>query len=653
MANPVVGFDVELRVADSLAQLRRLGPVSEEQAKIISGRLGAAMKDAEKAAKKLADEAEKAAKGAGDLGDAAGKAGQGSAKLAGALSLLSPAAGGAARDLADLADVGEVAAEAATALGVSSTALTASLGLAAAAVAAGYVAWRIWSEEGTRAAEVAARVGAAQAALVPLIDSARLATIDAALATGEMSAAQAEMAKHGIASQQAIAGATATTRERLAELHAESQGLTRAWADQVEAVEAGAFGWLATTAVFDALTTSTSEAALEQAALMGVMGQAAEVVKGETASVRVAVEAKAALAAQSGRAAHSVEDLTAALLAEAAAAQKSADTFAKRLAEIERASVEADAIVGKSGDFRLTEVGRLERAEEQAVADHLARAREGAQSSEEIASGEATIRANYQAQITAAVARETATRAQLEADAIAEVQAAQAAATASAIGRVNEVGGYLTQALSMASSAAEDASAASADMAARLTQQLAEGEEYYTEAQKAELQSRIDASRDAAEKQFRAAKAAKIAEASASTALAVINAISQSPPPSPFGLIGAGIAAAAGAASIATIASTEPSFHTGYSPDEFNARVLKNESVLSPVATQAVGAGRVREINAGVTQGASDGRQPIIFRHQVFRPFIKDFLTQPSALKSALTAGTIVGHRTNRRGQNG
>jgi hypothetical protein len=186
-------------------------------------------------------------------------------------------------------------------------------------------------------------------------------------------------------------------------------------------------------------------------------------------------------------------------------------------------------------------------------------------------------------------------------------------------------------------------------MASALTDQLAAGEQYYTQAQQVELQARIGASKDAARKQFAAAKAAKLAEAAASTALAVINAIAQSPPPSPFGIAGSLIAGAAGAASMAAIAAQEPTFHQGYAPDEMQARVLKTESVLSPAATAALGSGNIAAANAGVTRGQGAATAPVVFRHQTFRPFIKDFLTQPSALTDALNSGRIVGHRTNRR----
>ena len=651
MANPVVGLDIDLKVGEALAELKRLGPGAEAEGKAIAKALGTAMRDAEKAAKKLADEANKAASGTKNLGDAAGKTGQASSKLAGALGLVSPAASGAARDLADLADVAEVAEEVGTALGVSTTALTAALGLAAVAVAAAYVAWRIYSEEGDRAAQVAASVSAALEAQEPILRTMRAAQLDAAEATGALTEAQARQLRQGAQLLDAYGSSTKEAADKVAALHAEEGTLARHLGDVAEALPS--WGFSGGVAALDAFTTSTAEAQIEVDALMGTMSVAAAA----TEKTRIALDTVAdstGKAKGAAKAAIPIEaDLTAEMLKQAEAAQRVADSFAAKLAAIEADAAAADAIVARSGAFRLSEVERLQAEQESAVDAYTAKAKDGALLTADIAAGEASIRANYQDQITAATERAAAERVAIEVAAAEQVAAAQAAAMTEAVGRINEVGGYATQALGMISSAADESSEQSADMAQRLTEQLIAGEDYYTAAQEEELKVRIEAARDAATRQFNAAKAAKIAEAAISTAVGIINAISSDPPPSPFGLIGAGIVTLAGAASVATIAGTEPSFHSGYSPDEFQARVLRKESVLSPAATEAVGSGRVREINSGVTRSGGRDSPPIIFRHQVFRPFIKDFLTQPSALKSALSSGQIIGHRTNRRGTSG
>lgn len=200
------------------------------------------------------------------------------------------------------------------------------------------------------------------------------------------------------------------------------------------------------------------------------------------------------------------------------------------------------------------------------------------------------------------------------------------------------------------SKANEEASQREADIADGLQAQLIAGDTFYTDAQKAELQKRIEEHRKAARAAFATAKAARIAEATITTAMAVVNALNDGlATGGPAGLVVGPVAAAAagvaGGIQIAAIAAEQPSFHQGYAPDERSARVLTSEAVLSPAATAALGSGNIAAANAGVMGGGRQASTPVVFRHQTFRPFIKDFLTQPSALSTALNAGKIVGHR--------
>jgi hypothetical protein len=308
---------------------------------------------------------------------------------------------------------------------------------------------------------------------------------------------------------------------------------------------------------------------------------------------------------------------------------------------------------GRLADETQRKIDDIEQRGRQAVASAIAAGADGAKAQELVEQHAADARAavwdDYYANIDELRAKDLKAEQDAQQAATDDAIAAQQKRAEAALNAVNTVGGYATQALAMLDDSASTSYQHSADMASALTDQLAAGEQYYTQAQQVELQARIGASKDAARKQFAAAKAAKLAEAAASTALAVINAIAQSPPPSPFGIAGSLIAGAAGAASMAAIAAQEPTFHQGYAPDEMQARVLRTESVLSPAATSALGAGNIAAANAGVTRGQGAATAPVVFRHQTFRPFIKDFLTQPSALTDALNSGRIVGHRTNRR----
>jgi hypothetical protein len=200
------------------------------------------------------------------------------------------------------------------------------------------------------------------------------------------------------------------------------------------------------------------------------------------------------------------------------------------------------------------------------------------------------------------------------------------------------------------SKASEEAAQREAEQADKLQAQLVASDAYYTDSQKAELQKRIAEHRKAAMTAFGIAKAARIADATITTAMAVVNALNDGlsvggPAGLILGPVSAAAAGIAGGIQIAAIAAEQPSFHQGYAPDERSARVLTSEAVLSPAATAALGSGNIAAANAGVMGGGRMASTPVVFRHQTFRPFIKDFLTQPSALSTALNAGKIVGHR--------
>lgn len=228
--------------------------------------------------------------------------------------------------------------------------------------------------------------------------------------------------------------------------------------------------------------------------------------------------------------------------------------------------------------------------------------------------------------------------------------------------RNQKILGGITQSLDVAQSglslmsASMDASVQTAtDNVSRLQQQLAAGEDFYTDAQKRALKDRIKAQKHAAIEEFNAAKTAKAAEAAASTALAAINAISQSPPPSPFGIAGALLATAAGAKAQQAINSQHLSLYSGgwpegRAPDEVPTTMHRDEAVLSRQGRRAIGDDAIRRANAG--QSAAPVRVVAIhqYRHETFNRFIRDGLRMGGPLPQAINQGKILGHRTNRKG---
>lgn len=256
-----------------------------------------------------------------------------------------------------------------------------------------------------------------------------------------------------------------------------------------------------------------------------------------------------------------------------------------------------------------------------------------------------------------AAAEEEATRARLQVEKQLQRDLAQLRKEArekeqrQTLDTINQIGQYAQQGASLLSGAYDESFQTSADNVSRLQNLLMAGEEHYTTAQKRALRARIEAQKDAARKQFNAAKAAKSAEAMASTALAAINAIAQSPPPSPWGIIGAGIATAAGLKAVQEINSQQPTFHRGGFADEVPATLTRREAVLSPIGRQSLGDDTIRAANAG--QGGGSRVQVVTvdrYQQRVFGRAIRDNLSIGGELRNAIHANTTGGHRGSRKG---
>jgi hypothetical protein len=646
MANQVIGLDVQIKVDQALAELKRLSPGADKEAKAIVGTLNKALKDAEKQAAKVGTAMKEATAKTASIGDAAGKTGSNVMKLAGALSMASPAAGGMAQNVADLADVVEVASVVTETLGVSMGSLLAVAGPVAVAIGGLYLAYRSYNAEleASQALEAAsARQMEATSALAAKVTADRDAL---KVVTGDLMQVEIDAAKI-----QADYGAQ--LRETNKDLEAQKAALQARYnvavkdtsnrAQEISDIRNSIAN------VKDRIQTNKDLAKQGADAAVQVLLQNASKAQSEQA-LRERQDAAAKAAQRRAEA----ERAAAEAVAKATAAN---ERYTSTLASIDdighAAQVAQMDAYGRLADEAQRKIDDIEQRGRQAVASAIAAGADGAKAQELVEQHAADARAavwdDYYANLDELRAKDLKAEQDAQQAATDEATAAQQKRAEAALNAVNTVGGYATQALAMLDDSASTSYQHSADMASALTDQLAAGEQYYTQAQQVELQARIGASKDAARKQFAAAKAAKLAEAAASTALAVINAIAQSPPPSPFGIAGSLIAGAAGAASMAAIAAQEPTFHQGYAPDEMQAKVLKTEAVLSPAATSALGAGNIAAANAGVTRGQGAATAPVVFRHQVFRPFIKDFLSQPSALTDALNSGRIVGHRTNRR----
>jgi glycerol-3-phosphate cytidylyltransferase-like family protein len=201
----------------------------------------------------------------------------------------------------------------------------------------------------------------------------------------------------------------------------------------------------------------------------------------------------------------------------------------------------------------------------------------------------------------------------------------------------------VTQGMALVSEALASSADNQAEVLANLEAQLAAGEDSMTQSQKQALKERIAAQRQAAMQAFEINKIAKLAEATINTAAAITQALASAPPPA--NLIAAGIAGAAGATQVAAIAGAQPAFHSGgMVPDEVPARLVTGEAVLSRVGRSMIGDEQIRAANAGM---APPTKVVAInqYRHQVFRPFIRDHLRMGGDLTDTIRGTRTVGMR--------
>lgn len=617
VAVPAVGIEITARLDKLREEMAKIPDIGGKEAKALAAQFSREIKAMEKAAKSAAAESRAAGSAIKGVGDASGKAGQSASKLAGALDLIAPGAGSAARAVADLADVGEVAAMGAEGLGVSlgATALAAA-GVAAVLGGALLIAYKVSTEEADRAAAIGRDVAAAHAALEPIVRATAAAELDLQVATGQLTEAEAELLRIRGDAHASFLQATADTKKRVAELHVEQASLTTQMVDLgARFVEAVDYIGVATT-VYDGLTTSSEEVQEAIDAEMGTL---------QAASAATKENVKATSEASAAKRRHADAERAAAAATKAAEDATRAQTEALRESQ---AAMADDSARAASVASALNSMASAQTAATTAGlegADRLVAARDA-----ELAQLEATYQAGVaaadsDAQRTALASQYASARVAIEEDAQRQMQAAIAqTAAAEQAARKAAVQSYANSFGQIS-----DAAAAFGDL--------------MTEEQ-----------RDAAMRLYRISKAAAITEATLNAVLAVSEA---STIPYPANLLAMAAAGAMGAANVATIAATPPpSFHTGTGAvgdgarvDEINARLQYREAVASRQGADILGRDNIDRANSGrVPRYGGDAPAVIRYRHKEYNEFIRDNIRQGGPLRDALTAGSTVGHRTNR-----
>ena len=648
MANQVIGLDVEIKVANALAELRKLSPGADKEAKAIAGSLSKALKDAEKQAQatgkalqKTADATKQVSGQTADLGANGNKALKALGPLGGVLSRLSPEAGAAASSIAGLTS----AFEGFEAAGLSALepVILASIPLfGALAVAVGEVVGVMGDyTAANKAAEHAQQ--SLKLAMQPLSDAIKSAKEEQELLNSALESGNAKaylnIADLSAKADAKEAEATATLRKEKEDLMAVVAGL---------ADDNNMEGQLAKNRIaqIDEDISAVHQQANEYARLTVVNATTRKFIEGTKDETVKGTKAAATHT-------DTLKGLNDQLDAEAKLNERNTSTYQSAIATL----IDIDAVATKATATKAEQMAiehqaslqKIDDAEREAFAVAATESAKETATAQAVAARSATDAAYYaeldQLRADDAAKAEASAQAEIDkadADRAAELDAQRAIAQQSA--------DLAIQGIEAVAKANDDASQREADTADSLQAQLVAGDSYYTDAQKKELQKRIEEHRKSARAAFAVAKAARIAEATITTAMAVVNALNDGlATGGPAGLVVGPIAAAAagvaGGIQIAAIAAEQPSFHQGYAPDERSARVLTSEAVLSPAATAALGSGNIAAANAGIMGGGRQASTPVVFRHQTFRPFIKDFLTQPSALSTALNAGKIVGHR--------
>lgn len=649
MSNLVAGLDVQMRLDQVLAELKKLSPTMDAEAKQMVAALSRQVKQAEAALKKSAQDATQTKNALKSAAEGAGAFGSGIQRLAGAASMAGGPIGELFRNVADLADVAEVGAGAGVALEASLASVLAVAGPLALAVGAGAIAYSVYSEQ-VEAAKVS-------------LDREREATEQNLAISKKVVEAELKLAnlKGQISDKDYARLSAAQTADEV--FAARKASLIDRLNEENTALQANEAVLKSQAAMTDAATKSANLAWAQAAAGPGVAKAATETA---TAGVEQHKAAIAALSTQLGdlvvaeqgyastlteikNREDSVTDSTDRMRIALAVSQEHLDGAIERWRDY-RSALEAIRGAGEAAKVaQLDEIGKINAARDAALqkldentakASLAAIGHAEAQAKVEAEAADARVAINAQAD--AEIDKAHAEIARRESDRQKKLQQER-------LGQLNDLGGYVQQGLGLLAASFESSYQATAEVASRLETQLAASEEFLTDAQKKNLERRIEAAKDAAEKQFEAAKHAKSAEAVMSTALAAINAIAQSPPPSPFGLAGAAIATGLGVAAVAQIESQQFTAYTGGLPDEVPATLHRKEAVLSQQGRSVLGDETINKLNAGIALNNEPAEIRFVYGHREFDMAITSTVRRGGRLQRTISGRkTPSGHGARR-----
>ena len=683
----VVPIEITAELSGLREQLATLPKDMQKEALAMVAQLDKSVRASTKAVQAQAKAQARAMKPAVDatkeLADTFGVVGRDSGKLAGSLGMLGGPLGEMARTMNDLADVGEVAAGT---LGLTGATLG-PLAVAAAAAGAAFLAMRAEMEAEAESARIAAEGNAFAA---EQRKRQKEAALELAVATGQMTEAQAEEARIRSSAADGLGDYIAKLNEEskvAREAEATTQNVLNTIANLTVAVikVLVPFGYMPDVVSFAADSLSSFGLISDDTAksLRGLAQKArdalpdfaamergvAEALRTSTDAIGITKQhgqAEANRAAQISRAAEEIKRSRDAEIqaAQAKRASKAATDAASAAEKNRAAALKAE-----------TDAQKEAAAAAQRAASAVGAAQEAARKS---AAAAASSMADDETRIT--LANQERVRAIREAGAEQLVQAGEdgtaraaiwAATDAQIIDAETAMYGELDK-LREQRAAAETADAAARRMREMETANAILGvaqqtSALYLEQQTSDYQKALDArdaldenaSRDAkkraddrvamekqqAREAFAIDKALKIAQAITAAALSAANALATPPAPN---FLAAGLAAAAGAVQVAAISASQPSFHAGGvigQPDEITARLRSGEAVLNPVARQTLGDGAIEALNAGQRPSTQGTAVQIVYKHKAFDYFVRDELRTRGTLGRALGAGPRAGQR--------
>jgi hypothetical protein len=545
-----------------------------------------------------------------DVGDKFGKVGSSASKVAGVLDLLVPGLGEAARGVADVADGMEVASQGGSSLALGLGVVGAAMGAVALATAHYAEQLAIVDERNAQLAATATRTAESVARLKAVEEDL---AVQLAVSTGALTEEEAALMR-STATVRAAFDEQVKAAEQRYEAARATRDNTQATYDEEKAARAA----------LDAIRERRDTAVGTAAAVVGARQREQRATERASAAEREKAEADRAAAEAEREKEQATRDYLSAVAG-----------YADGIRELQAAQ-----LATASEEERILAAGaeRIRQLDELAMkTSYLATTQaEAAAAEAEAEAARVAVRQDTAAKITALEMAASEERKKLADD--ERTQRAEADAAALEVQRAAIMEGV---------SLISDSLSASADNQAavleQLTSQLESNSENMTEADKKALKERIAAQREAAMLTFGLNKAAQLATATVNTATAVTAALASAPPPA--NLIAAGVAGAAGGAQIAAIAAQQPAFHSGgMVPDEVQARLVTGEAVLSRVGRNVIGDEQIRAANAGIAPPV----QVVAinqYRHEVFRPFIRDHLRLGGDLSTAIRGTRMVGQR--------